>query len=142
MWRHSTEINKNAGNDTSWNSAVTCKVTSTQLRRDPIKVKVLDSGKVIGEGNVTALPLFVKAGTVTKLKCELSNNGEPAGSVILTARFKADDDPDAIEQKKSNALSGDMAAHENDKEKDQVKAVRTISNLIIASLKFTILYYF
>jgi hypothetical protein len=90
MWRHSTEINKNAGNNTSWNTNITHKLTSTQLRRDHIKVKVVDSGRVVGQGSVTALPLFVKPGALVKLKCELSNNNEPAGSIVIAARFTTD----------------------------------------------------
>ena len=110
MWRHSTDINKNAGNNTSWNSNVDCKVTSTQLRRDPIKIKVVDSGKVIGEGS--------------ELKCDLTNNGQPAGAILLKARFKADNQKDD-RPPKLKVAAGDTAAGVSgaQQEKEQIKAV-------------------
>ena len=118
MWRHSTDINKNAGNNTSWNTNIACNITSTQIRRDPIKVKVLDSGKVVGQGSVKALPLLSKSGASTKLKCELSNNGEPAGAVFLYASFKS-----ASETEKDKPVPvGDMRGPDKT-EKEQIKAV-------------------
>lgn len=125
MWRHSTDINKDAGNNTSWNSNICCKMTNTQLRRDPVKIKVLDSGKVVGEGNVTALPLFTKPGKVSKLKCDLTHHGEPAGTIILTAKFEADVAAASSDKERDTAPRGDMAMHHDDngKEKKQIKAV-------------------
>ena len=125
MWRYSTEINKDAGNNTSWNCNVRCKLTHTQLRRDPVKVKVLDSGKVVGEGKVTALPLFTKPGKVSKLKCDISLNGEPAGTVVITGKFEADVPNSEKEKKKGEAPRGDMAASDA-KEKKQITAVWVI----------------
>ena len=124
MWRHSTEINKNAGNNTSWNTNIVYKVSSKQLRRDTIKVKVVDSGKVIGQGSVTALPLFVNPGKVVKLKCELNNNGEPAGAIVFGARFRGDK---AVEDKPKKATavpSGDHTMSGSGKQQnDQIREV-------------------
>lgn len=130
MWRHSTDVNKNAGNNTSWACNVSCNITSTQLRRDHIKVKVIDSGKVVGEGSVTALPLFVKPGAVIQLKCDLINSGQPAGAVILTARFLSNGD-----KEKSKIIAGDMvppavASTQSDKEKQSLNAVVIIIIII------------
>lgn len=121
-WRYSTEINKDAGNNTSWTSKISCKITNTQLRRDPIKIKVLDSGKVIGQGEATALPLFAKSSEFTKLKCELAHNGQPAGAVILTAKFLANHDTNVEEKNAAAGPRGDMRVA-SDKEKAQQNSV-------------------
>lgn len=90
MWRYSTEINKGAGTTTSWDAPVSYKISSSQLRKDPIKVKVLNAGKVVGHGDVTCLSLLLKHGDYIKLKCELTKDGQPAGYVILNSRFVPD----------------------------------------------------
>lgn len=104
-------------------------MTSTQLRRDEIKIKVVDSGKVVGHGSVSALPLFVKPGKISKLKCELSNDGEPAGAVVLSACFTADN---AVDVSKASATKsppvGDSAmSGASKKEKDQTRVVCKLS---------------
>ena len=132
-WRDSTDVNKGAGSNTTWNTNMTCKTTSSQLRRDPIKVQVTSSGRVVGQGSVTVLPLLVTQGKISKIKCDIKKDNNFAGTVYLYARFTPDS---AALEKKTAALAGDAAAvldapSTNQKQKDQMKAVRIYIYFII-----------
>ena len=108
MWQFSTDIRKNAGNSCSWDVNVTKKMTSAQIRKDPIKVKVLDAGKVVGQGQVMGIPLILKMGQPQKIKCDVQFNGEPAGYVVFHAKYQGIGMEEAI--KKANDLSGGLQA--------------------------------
>jgi Ca2+-dependent lipid-binding protein len=109
-WRYSTEINKSAGKSFVWNpSDARTTIAIAQLRRDPIRIKIVDGGKVVGQGSVTGLDLLAKEGKFTVLKCALENQNRPAGTVSLQARFKGDEQAVAM----ISAISGDKNIPEN-----------------------------
>jgi hypothetical protein len=109
-WRYSTEINKSAGKTFIWNPPdAKTTIAIAQLRRDPIRIKIVDGGKVVGQGSVTGLDLIAKGGKFTVLKCALEYQNHSAGTVSLQARFKGDDQSMAM----ISALSGDRNAPEH-----------------------------
>lgn len=105
-WRYSTDMNKSGGKTFVWNpSDAQTKIAIAQLRRDPIRIKIVDGGKVIGQGSVTGLGLIAKEGRFAILKCSLENDNQPAGLVTLQARFRGDEETVAM----ISAISGNKS---------------------------------
>ncbi len=127
MWQFSTDVRKNAGNSCSWDVSVNKKMTTAQIRKDPIKVKVLDSGKVVGQGQVMGIPLVLKMGQPQKIKCDVQFNGEPAGYVVFHAKYQGAGMEEAI--RRANEANGGLQAVPP--KRDQEEHARKVRMLLL-----------
>jgi len=98
-----TDVLMDAGSNPVWTSKISEKIASAQLGRDKIKVTVMHKNKkqgaLLGEGEVTGIPLLAKMEEWVELSHDLTCNQKPAGSFTLKCRYRPANEEEQAQHK-------------------------------------------